>query len=65
MGSRIMFNLPFRIETFDNNDKKLDQQNQSPQSTKIVKLHPKYNLHLIVQTSIYNMIDDYNEIRWN
>jgi hypothetical protein len=66
MGSRIMFNLPFRIETFDDNDKKLDLQDQSPQSIKIVKLHPKYNLHLIVQTSIYNMINDYyNTVQWN
>jgi hypothetical protein len=57
--------MPFRIETFDDNDKKLDQQNQSPQSIKIVKLHPKYNLHLIVQTSIHNMIDEYNVEQWN
>jgi hypothetical protein len=57
--------MPFKIETFDDNDKKLDRQDQSPQSTKIVKLHPKYNLHLIIQTSIHNMINDYNTIQWN
>jgi len=59
MGSRIMFNIPFKIETFDDNDKKSDQQDQS---IKIVKLQPKYNLHLI---NIYNMIDEYNTIQWN
>jgi hypothetical protein len=57
--------MPFRIETFDDNDKKLDQQDQLPQSTKIIKSHPKYNLHTIRQTSICSMLDDYNIEQWN
>ena len=64
MGTRIMLNnMPFRVETIDNN--KSDKKDQSPQLVKIVKLHPRYNLHLMRQMSIFFMIDEYNQTLLN
>ena len=61
MGVRIILNnKPFR-----NNNKKSDKKDQSPQLIKIVKLHPRYNLHLMRQMSIFFMIDECNQTLWN
>ena len=61
MGVRIILNnKPFR-----NNNKKSDKKDQSPQLIKIVKLHPRYNLHLMRQMSIFFMLDEYNNALWN
>ena len=65
MGTRIMLNnMPFRVETIDNN-KKSDKKDQSPQLVRIVKSHPRYNLYLKRQMSIFFMIDECDQALWN
>jgi len=62
MGVRIILNnKPFR----NNNNKKSDKKDQSPQLVRIVKSHPRYNLYLKRQMSIFFMIDECDQALWN